>query len=341
MKTNQKENKLWWLAAGAAALMAGVAVYRKLTSYDFNGRVVLITGGSRGLGLVMARQLAREGARLVLCSRDANELENARMELAGNGADVLVTKCDVTSEEQVNSMITNVQNEFGPIDVLINNAGVIHAGPVAEMTIDDFKESMDTHFWGPLYTILAVLPAMKARGEGRILNISSIGGKISVPHLVPYSASKFALTGLSEGLRAELAKYNITITTATPGLMRTGSPRHAIVKGRHKEEYALFKIMDSSVLTSKSAEASAAKIIDALRYGEAEVTTTLPAIVAEYLHNLSPGLMNSVFSAVNSILPGEGGIGKNRAKGYESETELSMSGLTERTQKAAARNNEL
>lgn len=333
--------KLWWLAAGAGALLATRAVYRNLSAYDFNGKVVLITGGSRGLGLVMARQLAKEGARLVLCSRDETELENARMELAGKGADVLVMKCDVTVEEQVNSMIANVQNEYGPIDVLINNAGVIHAGPVAEMTVQDFDEAIKTHYWGPIYTTLAVLPAMKARREGRILNISSIGGKISVPHLVPYSASKFALVGLSEGLRAELDQYGITVTTATPGLMRTGSPRQAFVKGQHKKEYALFKIMDSSPLTSNSAEATAASILDALRHGEAEVTTTAPAILAAYIHALSPALMTSIFSLINKFLPGEGGIGKNRARGAESESDLSMSWMTARTEKAAARNNEL
>lgn len=340
MKADNK-NKLWWLAAGAGALMAARAVSRSLNSYDFLGKVVLITGGSRGLGLVMARQLAAEGAQLVLCSRDEIELEDARMELAGNGASVLVQKCDVTSQQNVNDMITNIQNEFGPIDVLINNAGIIHAGPVTEMNVQEFEEAMNTHFWGPLYTTLAVLPAMKARGEGRILNVASIGGKISVPHLVPYSASKFALVGLSEGLRAELKKYNITVTTATPGLIRTGSPRHAILKGHHKEEYALFKIMDSSLLTSKGAEETAKKILDALRHGDAEVTTTLPAKIGSLLHGISPGLMTNVFGLINSVLPGEGGIGKGRAKGYESESRLSESSLTERTQQAAIRNNEM
>lgn len=340
MKANDK-NKLWWLAAGAGALLAARTVYRNLTAYDFSGKTVLITGGSRGLGLVMARQLAKEGARLVLCARDEFELEDARMELAGKGAEVLVQKCDVTSQQQVDDMITNVLNEFGPIDVVINNAGIISAGPVTEMTVQEFEEAMNTHFWGPLYTTLAVLPSMKARGEGRILNIASIGGKISVPHLVPYSASKFALVGLSEGLRAELQKYNIIVTTANPGLMRTGSPRHAIMKGQHKQEYALFKIMDSSPLTSISAEASAKQILDALRHGDAEVTTTMPAKFGELLHGISPGLMTSIFGLVNSVLPGEGGIGKQRAKGYQSESELSMSSLTERTQQAARRNNEL
>lgn len=340
MKADDKK-KLWWVAAGAGAIMAARAAIRNLGAYDFNHKVVLITGGSRGLGLVMARQLAEEGARLVLCARDEFELEDARMELAGNGADVLVQNCDVTIAQQVNDMITNVQNEFGPIDVLINNAGIIHAGPVTEMNLQDFEEAINTHYWGPVHTIMAVLPSMKARGGGLILNVSSIGGKISVPHLVPYSASKFALTGLSEGLRAELKKYNINVTTATPGLIQTGSPRHAFVKGQHKQEYALFKIVDSSPLTSMSAEATAKKILDGLRFGDAEVTTTLPAKFAALLHGLSPELMTNVFGMVNKILPGEGGIGSNRAKGYESETHLSESFLTERTQEAAKRNNEL
>ncbi len=339
MKTDDKK-KLWWLAAGTGALLAARAVSRKITAYDFNNKTVLITGGSRGLGLVMARQLAAEGARLVLCARDEMELENARIELAGKGADVLVLKCDVTVQQQVTDMITNVQNEFSPIDVLINNAGIIHAGPVTEMTTEDFEEAINTHYWGPIHTILAVLPGMKVRGGGMILNIASIGGKISVPHLVPYSASKFAMVGLSEGLRAELKQYNIQVTTATPGLIRTGSPRHAIMKGQHKKEYALFKIMDSSPLTSMSAEATARKILDALRHGEAEVTTTLPAKFGALLHGLSPALMTDIFGFMNRLLPGEGGIGKNRAMGYESESELSESFLTERTQRAAQRNNE-
>ena len=340
MDAAQKRN-LWWLAAGTGALLAARAISRKLNAYDFRNKVVLITGGARGLGLVMARQLAKEGARLVLCSRDNTQLENARLELAGKGADVMVVHCDVTDEEQVNEMIAHVQNDFGPVDVLINNAGIISAGPVTEMTVQEFDESMQVHFWGPLFTTLAVLPSMKARGGGRILNISSIGGKLGVPHLVPYSASKFALRGLSEGLRAELKQYNIIVTTATPGLMQTGSPRHATLKGQHKKEYALFKIMDSSPLTSNTAEQSAREILDACRHGDAEVTTTLPARFGAFVHSLSPGLTTEFFSLVNRLLPGEGGIGKGRAKGYESETDLSMSGLTQRTQEAEVRNNEL
>ncbi|MBF9254163.1 SDR family oxidoreductase [Pontibacter sp. 172403-2] len=339
MKTDEKK-LLWWLAAGAGALMAARTISRTLQAYDFNGKVVLITGGARGLGLVMARQLADEGARLVLCSRNERQLEEAHRELTGKGADVLALKCDVTKEQEVNDLIVQVQNTFGPIDVLINSAGVIQAGPVTEMAVQEYEEAMNTHFWGALYTILAVLPEMRARG-GRILNIASVGGRISVPHLVPYSASKFALVGLSEGLRAELKQYGIMVTTATPGLMVTGSPRNAIAKGHHKEEYALFKIVDSSPLTAMSAEASARNMLNALRHGDATVTTTLPAKFGVLLHGVAPGLTADIMGLVNRMLPGEGGIGKSRAKGYESESRLSMSGLTARTQQAARKNNEL
>jgi len=336
-----KKNTWWWLAAGAGALLAASALRRKLNAYDFSGKVVLITGGSRGLGLVMARQLAQEGAHLALCARDAGELEQARAELAAKGARVWVQPCDVTIEEQVNQMVAAVQRELGPIDVLINNAGIIQAGPVAEMTKQEFEEAISIYFWAPVYTTLAVLPAMKAGRAGRILNIGSIGGKISVPHLIPYSAGKFALVGLSEGLRAELKQYNIQVTTANPGLIRTGSPRHAIVKGHHKEEYALFKIMDSMPVVSMSAEATARKILNALRHGDAEVITTLPAKLGALLHGLSPELVTDLLALVNKALPGEGGIGKARARGAESESTLSQSVLTRSTDKAARRNNEL
>ncbi|MDX5418271.1 MAG: SDR family NAD(P)-dependent oxidoreductase [Hymenobacteraceae bacterium] len=339
METHKKRN-LWWLAAGAGALLAAKAISRKLNAYDFRNKVVLITGGARGFGFVMARQLAKEGARLVLCSRDEIQLENARMELAGNGADVMVIPCDVTQESQVQEMIDQVQSTFGNIDVLINNAGIITAGPLEEMTVKDFKDAMETHFWGPLYTTMAVLPSMKARGGGRILNIASIGGKLGVPHLVPYSASKFALVGLSEGLRAELKQYNITVTCASPGLMQTGSPRHANIKGQHEEEYTLFKLADSSPLTSISAEDSAKAVLDACRHGDAEVVTSIPAKIGAFIHGLSPAATTDFFAILNRLLPEPTGEKKTK-KGYESETPLSMSGLTERTQKAAVRYNEL
>jgi short-subunit dehydrogenase len=200
---------------------------------------------------------------------------------------------------------------------------------------------MAVHFWGPLYATLAVLPQMRARRDGRIVNVSSIGGKISVPHLVPYSASKFALAGLSDGLRAELAKDGVVVTSVFPGLMRTGSPRNATFKGRHRAEYAWFAISDSLPVSSIGAERAAAQIIDACRHGRAELVITTQAQLAVKFRALFPEAAAELLAVVNRLLPGPGGIGRARAKGRESESALAPSVLTTLTEWAAQRNNEM
>jgi NAD(P)-dependent dehydrogenase (short-subunit alcohol dehydrogenase family) len=238
--TDLRRNGLFWLAAGAGAYFCYRTLTRSARALDLRGKVVLITGGSRGLGLAMAREFARHGARLALAARDRDELQQAVTELQAAGVEVLAVPCDVTVRDQVMRMVESVTSHYGVVDVLVNNAGVIEVAPMEVMTLDDYEEAMKTHFWAPLYTTLAVLPQMRDRGAGRILNIASIGGKVSVPHLLPYSASKFALVGFSEGLRAALAKEGVLVTTAAPGLMRTGSPRNATFKGQHRAEYAWF-----------------------------------------------------------------------------------------------------
>ena len=230
MNTNAK--RALTIAAGAGAVLA-LRALRSRATYDFRGKSVLITGGSRGLGLVLAREFAAEGARLTIVARDRVELEQARADLAARGAEVLAFACDVRDQADVQSAIERVVARYGSIDVLINNAGVIQAGPVEHMQVADFEDALNTHLWGPLYTMLAATPYMRRQGGGRIVNIASIGGKVAVPHLVPYTTSKFALVGLSDGMRAELARDNIIVTTVCPGLMRTGSHLNALFKGQH------------------------------------------------------------------------------------------------------------
>lgn len=332
---------LWLLGmAGAGAWLAWQA-WRHVRQENLRGKVVFITGGSRGLGLVLARQLAEEGSHLVICARDTEELNRAFDELAGKGARVLALPCDVTEPEQVRRAVAEVQKRWGGIDVLINNAGTICVGPQETMTHEDYEQAMQVNFWGPLHTIEAVLPVMRERRAGRIVNVSSIGGKVSVPHLLPYSASKFALVGYSEGLRAELAKDGIIVTTVCPGLMRTGSPRNANFKGQHKAEYAWFSISDSLPLMSMSAEQAARDIISACKHGDAEVILSLPARLAVAFHDLFPGLTTDLLGWVNQLLPSAGGIGKAAAKGKESESELAPSWLTALGDKAARDNNEM
>jgi short-subunit dehydrogenase len=327
-------------AAGAGTYVLKSAFHHFL-DYDLKDRTVLITGGSRGLGLVMAREFAREGARLVLCARDEQELDQARLDLEKLGAEVMVVPCDVTNRQDVNAMIAAVNNRFGAVDVLVNNAGVIQVGPLEVMTPEDFELAMQAHFWGPLNTILAVLPSMRQRRTGRIVNISSIGGKVSVPHLVPYSASKFALVGLSKGLRAELMKDGIKVTTVCPGLMRTGSPRNADFKGKHQYEYAWFSISDALPLLTVSAENAAKQVVRACKRGQAELVISVPAKVAVLFDALFPEAMSQMLALTNKFLPKPGGVGTERRKGRESTSAWSPSWLTTLNEEAAVRNNEL
>lgn len=339
-----KENRrglLTTAAVAAAGLLMTRAILRRVRQYDLRGKVVLITGGSRGLGLVLAREFANEGAYLAICARDEDELERARVDLAGRTNNVFSAKCDVTDQSQVEDMMARVRDRYGRIDVLVNNAGVIQVGPIEVVTLKDFEDAMNTHFWGPVYTTLAVLPEMRRRGQGRIVNISSIGGKISVPHLVPYSASKFALVGFSEGLHAELAKDGIVVTTVCPGLMRTGSPRNAEFKGKHRAEYAWFSISDALPITSIKAERAAREIITACKRGDAEVVLSLPAQLATLFHGVFPGVTAELLGSVNKLLPGPGGIGTRRAKGKDSFSSISPSLLTRLNEQAALRNNEV
>ena len=331
-----------WAAAAVGAFVAARAALRNRRAISLRAKSVIVTGGSRGLGLVLARELVREGARVAICARDEEELERAVEDLDALGGEAIALECDVTDRVQVEAMVRAVRHRFGGVDVLINNAGVIQVGPAERMGLEDYEEAMLTHFWAPLYTTMAVLPLMRARGAGRIVNISSIGGKIGLPHLLPYSASKFALVGLSEGLRATLAKERIVVTTVCPGLMRTGSPGHVAVKGDHAAEYAWFKTADSLPGFSASAERAARRIVDALRHGDAELVMPGLAWLQVRLHALFPELSADIAAALERALPAApaGDEGYTRRSGAESESEWSESAVTGLTDQAAAENNE-
>lgn len=342
-ETEKKESGSFWLAAAiCAGALATVLIKKQRQRYKFKGKTVLITGGSRGLGLVLAREFVREGAKIAICARDGAELERARMDLKERGAEVAAIVCDVREQDQVHQMIEAVRNRFGQIDVLINNAGVIQVGPLEVQTEKDFEDAMAVHFWGPFYTMQAVLPEMRRRQEGRIVNISSIGGKIPVPHLAPYCASKFALVGLSSSMQTELYKEGIYVTTVCPGLMRTGSHINAKFKGQNEKEFAWFSISNALPVSSVSAEHAAREIVEACRRGEAEKIISPQAALAIKLNGLFPELVSTIAGLVNQlILPAPGGIGEKLATGLESTSFVSPSFLTSKLDKASARNNEL
>jgi NAD(P)-dependent dehydrogenase (short-subunit alcohol dehydrogenase family) len=328
------------MAAAAAGWLVTRTALRRARRISFSDQVVLITGGSRGLGLVMARQLAAEGAHVAICARDRNELGYAAADLREHGAvDVLADVCDVTRPHEVREWIRSVYSRKGAVDVLINNAGVIQVGPLASMTVEDYEQALATHFWGPFTAIREALPLMR-RG-GRIVNIASVGGEVAVPHLAPYCASKFALVGLSRGLRQELARDGIFVTTVLPGLMRTGSPAQADFKGQHRLEYTVFAISDALPLVTMSAERAARLILNACREGRAELLLSLSTKAAVALGAVCPELTAEALTALNRVLPGAGGIGTRSAKGHESESAYAPSWLTQLSDAATRRNNEL
>src|SRR5947208_630171 len=213
------------LRAGALLIGAwGAARTIRTARYTLRNKVAVITGGSRGLGLVIARHICAQGGSIAIIARDPDELARAKADLGrrSGAPNAFGVECDLLDTRQIQSAVQQIIDRFGRIDILINNAGIIEVGPLENMTREDFERAMRLHFWAAYELISRIIPEMRIWGGGRVVNISSIGGKVAVPHLAPYSASKFALTVLSDAIRAELARDNIHVTTLAPGMMRTG-----------------------------------------------------------------------------------------------------------------------
>lgn len=329
------------IAAGIASGIAATLLSRYRTPLAFRNKVAFVTGGSRGLGLLIARELASRGAKVAISARDAEELDRAARQIHSAGGDVLTIEADMTMRDEVEAAVRKIEDEFGEVEILVNNAGTIAVGPIESMTIDDYRNSINTHFWGPYFTTMAVLPQMQRRQAGRIVNISSIGGKISVPHLLPYSVGKFALTGFSEGLRSELLKDHIYVTTVCPGLMRTGSPRNAFFKGNNEAEYAWFSISDALPFLSMNANRAARRVVDACARGDAEIVLTVPAQLATLIHGVFPDITIDMLGLMNRFLPGPGGIGTDVRTGKQSQSKASPSWITSLNERAAADNNQI
>jgi NAD(P)-dependent dehydrogenase (short-subunit alcohol dehydrogenase family) len=335
------------VAAGIAAggLLMGAALAaearRARRAIELEGMAALVTGGSRGLGLLIARELGRHGAGVVLMARDQAELDRAEKKLRGEGLEVSTFAGDVSRPDDARHAVETVVDRYGAIDVLVNNAGVVTVGPLEHATLADFEEAMAVHFWGPLHTMQAAIPHMRRQGGGRIANISSIGGKLGIPHMAPYCASKFALAGLSSALTPELATDNIVVTTVCPGLMRTGSPFNASFKGQHHAEFAWFAIADSLPLLSTSGRRAAAQIVDALRHGDAELVITWAAKLGAMAAALMPNTVALAVQAVTLLMPGPvSSAGDERRSGWQSLSAWAPAPLTRLAVRAAIENHE-
>ena len=267
------------------------------------GKVALITGSSRGLGLQIAKEICARGGKVVLLARDTSELARAKSELDRFGTEVFPIQCDLLETAQMQSAVQQVLQHFGRLDILINNAGTIEVGPLAHMQFKDFDRSMRLHFWAPYILQFLIVPHMRAKGGGRIVNISSIGGRIAVPHMVPYSASKFALAGFSDAIRAELAADKIYVTTVIPGMMRTGSEVHAKFKGDHAAEYRWFNSSMKIPFASISVQRAARKIVNACEHGRPVLVMPFATRLIIAANAVFPNLMARAMKMFTRALP--------------------------------------
>jgi short-subunit dehydrogenase len=291
----------------------------------FRGSAVLVTGASRGLGFAIARELARRGARLLICARDPVALDQAAWKLhdENSGVEVCAVSCDVTDENAAERLIAEAELRYGGLDVVVNNAGIIQVGPLATMTEADFRRAMETMFFAPLRLILAATPGMRSAGGGTIVNISSLGGRLAAPHLLPYDTAKFALAGLSEGLRAELAADGISVTTVIPGLMRTGSHLGAQFRGDTPREYAWFAGAASLPLLSVDADRAARAIVRAAEHRRPEIIVGAAAQLAVRMHGLAPATTTRLLTTVARALdraqrePAHGGAAQHARRSEE------------------------
>ena len=345
MKHSRPSSLPWTLLAGAG--LAVVAYAKIKPNYKFfEGKVVVLTGGSRGLGLEIARRLHAEGAPLARVARDAEELAEAAGELAkgpGKGG-VFTAPCDLTKPEEIKTTVAGVAAHFGHVDVLINVAGIIQVGPLDNLLPEDFEETMNLHFWGNFHMMWETLPLLRGRKGARIVNIASIGGKIAVPHLAPYCASKFALVGLSNALGVELARDGVKVTTVCPGLLRTGSHVQAKFKGQHAKEFNWFATSDNVPGFSVSAKYAAEKIVEACRRGQPELTFPLQMRAAVIAQAVFPNLTAHVLALANRFLlpkPSKEADGMEAWSGERSRSrEVTPEWKTKLVDRAAAENNE-
>ena len=177
---------------------------------SLSNKVVLVTGASSGIGEGTARVIAAAGAKLALGARRTDRLETIAAEIKAAGGDARIHALDVTKPDDVKGFVAFAESEIGPVDVLVNNAGVMPLSPLTELKVDEWNWMIDVNIRGVLHGIAAVLPGMEARGQGHIVNVSSVGGFVVQPTAAVYAATKFAVRAISEGLRKESAKVRCT-----------------------------------------------------------------------------------------------------------------------------------
>ncbi|WP_413755295.1 SDR family NAD(P)-dependent oxidoreductase [Streptomyces sp. MMBL 11-3] len=271
----------------------------------FDGLSALVTGGSRGLGLLLSARLARQGCRVTVAARDADELSRgADWIRERTGATVSTVVCDVRDRDAVEAAVRQADSEQGGLDVVVANAGVIQVAPVASLDSGAFEDAMATIFGGAVNTAMAALPHLRrSEAGGRLCIIGSVGGLLAVPHLLPYSCAKAAVGTLGEGLQAETADTKVSVTTVHPGLMRTGSHLQAEFGGRSAEEFAWFSALSGTPVVSMDADRAAERIVRAVQRRRTRLVLTPAARVAGVAHGLAPTAVTRLSGFATRLLP--------------------------------------
>jgi gluconate 5-dehydrogenase len=192
-----------------------------IQAFDLSGRTAVVTGGGSGLGFAIARGLAQAGARVVINGRNRAKLDAAAAQLVADGHAVSVAAFDVTDEAAVNAGMADIERVVGPVDILVNNAAINIRKPFDQYTLAEWRALQEANFDGPFLVTRTVVPGMKARRRGKIINICSLASDIGRPNIVAYAASKGGLRMMTRALAVELAPHNVQVNGISPGFFKT------------------------------------------------------------------------------------------------------------------------
>ena len=306
-----------WLASSKAGSYLA-ALSRRRRGLDLEGRVAVVTGGARGLGLAITRALLERGCRVAICGRDEAVLARCVDRHRSKGFTILGQACDVSDPEQVKAFLRTVVDTYGPVDILVNNAAQCYVGPASELDSLDMLLALRNIFWSQFHATMAVLPHMRARRFGRIVNITSIGGKVPIPHQAAYVAAKHAATGWSETLAAELEQDGVTVSTITPPPLRNGAPHPPPNNGHRDRAFTGVAGPLTSRFATISAERVARVVVNAVIHGHHERAVSPLSWLTARAHGLAPNLVGTGLRWIARKLPpaGKPGASSTMRQGF-------------------------
>ena len=250
---------------------------------------MIVTGASRGIGRSTAYEFAQCGSKVVLAAKDVEALERVQKEIQSSGGKSVVIPTDIQDEKQVHNLVQKTLEIWGQIDVLVNNAGITYCGSFVEMTMDQIRNIVETNLMGTILCIKEVLPHLRSKRQGHIVNVSSILGKRAVPNQAVYAATKYALIGLSEAIRCELAPYNITITSFCPSSTSTEMNKLVSVQDHPLKQFIRRRFIYTP-------DGVARKIVRATGLRQREVVLSFPAKMIVRINQYCPQILDWLFT---------------------------------------------